>query len=84
MSYTMEDFRREYAKEIEDERRELAKELLKIMPPEEILEGLLPEERLKGLPLEERLKGLSAEEIEGYLRRLKAQTPLGDTSSSPE
>ena len=93
MSYTMEDFRREYAKEIEDERRELAKEILKILPPEEILKalapeerlkGLRPDERLKGLPPEERLKGLSAEEIEWYLRRLKGNSSLGDTSSSPE
>jgi hypothetical protein len=84
MSYTMEDFRREYAKEIEDERRELAKEILKILPAERILETLPPEYLLKALPPEERLKGLSAEEIERYLRRLKAKTSSGENSSSPE
>src|SRR5205085_879013 len=44
MPYTMEDFRREYAKEIEEERLALARELVKIMPPEEILKHLPTEE----------------------------------------
>jgi hypothetical protein len=59
-------------------------ERLKGLPPEERLKGLPPEERLKGLPPEERLKGLPPEEIEEYLKRLKAQMPRGDRSSSPE
>jgi hypothetical protein len=71
MPYTMEDFRREYAKEIEEEQLKLAKELLKIMPreevfkvfpPEELVKALPPEEIVKALPAEERLKGLPAEE----------------------
>jgi hypothetical protein len=61
MSYTFDDFRRDYARE-----------MLKKMPPEERLRGLLPEERLAGLPPEElarrlrpeeRLLGLSDEEL---------------------
>src|SRR5438874_1877696 len=71
MPYTMEDFRREYAKEIEEEKRLLAKELLKIMPreevlevfpPEELIKALPPGELIKALPPEERLKGLPPEE----------------------
>ena len=93
MPYTMADFRREYAKEIEEERRELAKELLKIMPPEEIVKAvspeeivkaLSPEEIVKALSPEERLQGLSTDEIERYLRRLKAGTSSGEAASPPE
>ena len=51
MSYTFEDFRRDYAREI-----------LKKMPMDERLAGLSPEERLRGLPPEERLRGLPPEE----------------------
>lgn len=84
MPYTMDDFRREYAKEIEEERRELAKELLKIMPPEEIIKVFSPEKLLKALPPEERLKGLSAEDIERYLKRLQAKPSSKDSSSSTD
>ena len=64
MSYTMEDFKREYAKE----------HFAKLTPEEqrEALELLTPEQRqavLKTLPVEERLAGLSAEQI----RRLQQQ-----------
>lgn len=62
MSYTMEDFRRDF--------KQKALKFLKELPPEERLEGLPPEERLKGLPPEERLKGLSREDIENYLKKL--------------
>jgi hypothetical protein len=71
MSYTMEDFNRQYIKErfarLTPEERE---EVLRSLPPEERLAGLPPEERLAGLPPEERLAGLSAEQIRHYLARL--------------
>ena len=69
MSYTWDDFRRDYAREH-----------LHQLTPEERTEGLSPEERLRGLsvaevlrslPPEERLRGLSAEEIQAYLRELE-------------
>jgi len=87
MSYTMEDFNRDFTRDhlhlLPPE--ELLKglppeERLKGLPPEELLKGLLPEERLKGLPPEERLRGLSLEAvfkqfspevIEAYLSQLK-------------
>ena len=52
MSYTMEDLRRDAAREFLDE-----------LPPEERLRGLPPEERLRGLPPEERIKGLTLDDI---------------------
>ena len=56
MSFTMEDFKRQYVKEhfgqLTPEERE------------EVLQALPPEERLAGLPPEQRLAGLSAEQIE--------------------
>jgi hypothetical protein len=60
MSYTVEDFRRDYAREH-----------LHQLTPQERMEGLPAEERLRGLPLEERLNGLSADEIQAYLRQLE-------------
>jgi hypothetical protein len=73
MSYTMEDFRREYAKTIEEEQRLLALEIVKRLPPEG---------RLQGLPVEDRLKGRSADEIERYLRQLQARTFPGESASA--
>ena len=76
VSFTMEDFNRQYNKEhflkLTPEERE---EVLKSLPLEERLAGLPPEQRLAGLPLEQRLAGLSAEQIESvreYLDRLTA------------
>ena len=80
MSYTMEDFRRDYIKDhflllTPEEQRES----LERLPPErrrEVLASLPPEERreiLAGLPPEERLAGLSAEQIRKYLDRLTAR-----------
>jgi hypothetical protein len=69
MPYTIEDFR-----------RDAAREYLELLTPEERLEGLRPEERLKGLrpeevlrtfPVEELLKVLPADVIEAHLKRLK-------------
>ncbi len=69
MSYTLEDFRRDFIKE----------QLQKLTPQErqEALKGLSSEERLEGLSLEERLKGHSPEEIERVLQKLKGERPSG-------
>jgi hypothetical protein len=79
MSYTMEDFNRQYAKEhfarlTPEEQREA----LQALPPEkqqELLQALPPERRLAGLPPELRLAGLSAEQIRQYLDQLTAGRP---------
>jgi hypothetical protein len=76
MTYTMEDFQRDYAKkhfaQLTPEEQE---EVLRTLPPERRLAGLPPEQRLAGLPLEQRLAGLSAEQIRQYLDRLNAEHP---------
>jgi hypothetical protein len=72
MSYTMEDFKRDVAKEdfqklSPQSQREVLRSLL--------LESLSPEERrelLESLSLEDRLAGLSPEQIQQYLDRLTA------------
>ena len=90
MPYTVEDFRRDYAREhlhqlTPEERTEglspeerteglSPEELLRGRSVDEVLRGLRPEERLRGLPLEERLRGLPAEEIQAYLRQLEYRT----------
>jgi hypothetical protein len=69
MSYTFDDFRREYESEML-KKMPLEKRLaglppedrLRGLPPEDRLRGLPPEERLRGLPPEERLRGLPPEE----------------------
>ncbi len=82
MSFTMEDFQRQYAKEhfaqlTPEERREA----IQLLPPEarrEVLETLLPEaqeEELKALPLERRLAGLSEGQLQQYLEQLRAKRP---------
>jgi hypothetical protein len=70
--YTMEDFRRDFAKE----------QFRKLTPEQrrQALESLPPEERqemLRTLPPEWRLAGLSPEEIRQYLDRLTAEKPAG-------
>ena len=60
MSYTLDDFNREYTDKF-----------IESLPPEVRLKGLPPEMRLKGLPPEVLLKGLSPEIIEEYLAKLK-------------
>ena len=67
MSFTVEDFNRQYIKEhfhrlTPDER-------------EEVLRSLPVEERLAGLPPEEPLAGLSVEQIRQYLDRVTAGRP---------
>ena len=59
MSYTMEDFRRDYTREH-----------LKDLTPEELWAALFPDERLQGLSLEERLWRSLGERAERYLTLL--------------
>ncbi len=68
MSYTMQDFKRDFFKE----------HLANLTPQEreEVLRSLPAEERLAGLPPEERLAGLSAEQIRHYLEQLTAGRPV--------
>jgi hypothetical protein len=93
MSFTMEDFQRQYVKEhfarlTPEERREVLESLppeerrqvLQSLPPEErrqVLQSLPPEERLAGLLVEQRLAGLSAEQIRQYLDQLTARRSAG-------
>ena len=70
MSYTMEDFQRQYAKE----------HFRQLTPEErrEALESLPPEERrdvLQSLPAEELLAVLSAEQLRQHLNQLTAGRP---------
>jgi Mg/Co/Ni transporter MgtE len=84
MSFTMEDFNRQYVKEhfrklTAEERREV----LQSLPPEErgeVVRSLPPEaqeEVLQSLPPEKRLAGLSAAQIRRYLDQLTAGRPSG-------
>jgi hypothetical protein len=70
MSYTMEDFDRDYNRErflkLTPEKRE---ELLRSLPTEE------RQELVRSLPPEERLAGLTAEQIQQYLARLSPKRP---------
>jgi hypothetical protein len=82
MSYTMEDFKRDYVKEhfakLTPEERQDA---LRALTPEErrdILRALTPEERrdvLQALTPEERLAGMSAEQIRQHLEQLAPNRP---------
>jgi hypothetical protein len=76
MTFTMEDFQRQYAKEhFAKLTPEEQREALQALPPEkqqEVLQALPPERRLAGLPPEVRLEGLSAEQIRRYLDQLTA------------
>ena len=70
MSYTMDDFRRDYVKEY----------FPKLTPEErrELLESLPPGDHrqiLESLPPDERLAGLTEEQIREYLDRLTAGRP---------
>ncbi len=69
VSYTMEDFQRQYVKEhfahLTPEERE------------ELLRSLPAAERLAGLPPEERLAGLSADQLRQYLDELTARRSTG-------
>jgi hypothetical protein len=81
MSFTMEDFQRQYAKEhFAQLTPEEQREALERLSPEhrrEVLQSLPPEERLAGLPLEQRLAGLSAEQLRQYLDQMSARPSSG-------
>ena len=62
MPYTMEDFRRDIAREYVDQ-----------LPPEERLKGLSIDKILRRFPADERLKGLSPEEVRAYLEEQEKQ-----------
>jgi hypothetical protein len=78
VSFTMEDFNRQYIKEhFAQLTPEEQREALQALPPEkqqEVLQALPPERRVAGLPPEVRLAGLSAEQIRLYLDRLTASS----------
>jgi hypothetical protein len=80
MSYTMEDFKRDYAKnnfpgltaeELKDIVRDLKphelKTFMQVLPLESMVAELPPEARVAGLPPEARMAGLSDEQIRQYL-----------------
>jgi hypothetical protein len=82
MSYTMEDFKRDYIVEHFPELPpDKQREVLERIPSElrrELLQSLSAEQRrelLQSLPLEERLAGLSPEQIQQYLEQLTAGRP---------
>jgi hypothetical protein len=82
MSFTMEDFNRQYIKEhFAQLTPEEQQEVLQALPPEkqqEMLQALPPEKRqdiLAAFAPEERLAGLSQEQIRQYLDRLNAKRP---------
>ena len=58
MSYTMQDFQRDYVKNH-----------LEVLSPDDRLKGLSPDDRLKGLSLSDRLRGISFEDIQQYLKQ---------------
>jgi hypothetical protein len=64
MSYTMEDFRRDFAREHLQElvKGLTAEQLRALLPPEERVKGLSPEQLRALLPPEERVAGLSPEQ----------------------
>jgi Mg/Co/Ni transporter MgtE len=79
MSYTMEDFKRDYVKEhfakLTPEEQRQALERLSPEQRRQVLQSLPAEERLAGLPVEERLAGLPAEQIRQLLEQLTAGRP---------
>jgi hypothetical protein len=81
MTYTMEDFQRDYARRnfhrltTQEQRK-----ALQALSPErrrELLESLPPDELLGVLPPEQRLAGLTEEQIRRYLEQLTASRPGG-------
>jgi hypothetical protein len=60
MPYTMEDYK-----------RDSARELLKGLTPEQLLQALTPEQLLKGLPPEQLLSLLPFAEVEKYVNKHK-------------
>ncbi len=78
MSYTIEDFKRDYIREHlhelppEEVLSQFSPEdRLRGLPLQEVLSQLSPEDRLRGLPVQEVLSQYSREELEAYLRRME-------------
>ncbi|MBI1925450.1 hypothetical protein HYR99_14510 [Candidatus Poribacteria bacterium] len=80
MPYTMEDFRRDVAREYLSQLT--VDEILQQFSLDEILQRIFTDERLRGLSVndilqrlstDERLRGLSADEIRAYLEKLEGQ-----------
>ncbi len=76
VSYTMQDFQRDYVRNHlgvlspDDRLKGLSPdEVLKQFPSDEVLNRFSPDDRLKGLSLSDRLKGISFEDIQQYLKR---------------
>jgi hypothetical protein len=83
MPYSIEDFRREVAREVIDEMTsEERLEFVKRLSPAERLAGLPPEDRLAGMSPEDRLAGMSPAEIEAYLKSLSRKSPTARTRKS--
>jgi hypothetical protein len=79
MTYTMEDFKRdlarEYFSELSPQERQQMLQSLSPQERQQMLQSLSPQERqqmLQSLSPQERLAGLSAEQIRRYLQRLTA------------
>ena len=79
MSFTMEDFQRQYVREhFSQLTPQEQREALERLSPEglrEVLQSLPPEARLAGLPPEARLAGLSKEQVRRLLDKLRAGRP---------
>jgi hypothetical protein len=70
MSFTMEDFRREFIrKHFQELTPEEIADVLQTLPPEELAD------LLRSVPLEKRLAGLSEDQIRQYLEQLTAGRP---------
>jgi hypothetical protein len=70
MSYTMEDFKRDYRQFVIEQLT--PEEIRAAFPPEKLLAGLSPEQVRAAVPLEKLLEGISPEEITAVLKRLQA------------
>jgi len=71
MSYTVEDYLSEKAREVAE--KVPHEDLLKWIPIEARIRGLEPEELMKRIPIEARLKGLEPEEL---LKRVPIEARL--------
>ena len=84
MPYTMEDFRREYAKKhFKDLSPEEQQEVLKDLSPEQRLKDLSPEQRLKDLSPEQVLDALSPEQLEKLRQQLITERASDKSKKRP-
>ncbi len=75
MSYTMEDFRRDFT--IEHLSLLTPNDLRNAVPIEKLLEAVPAEKRLEGLSPEDRLEGLSDDELQRLLAEAKKKLGSG-------